>query len=128
MECTSGFSKKYCLSLPELGWKYSNSLRTKEDEPIYTYNDKFMKWFVRQSIKGGRVCAFNQYYKSKTCDDILKIISEDFNVKGKFYDNIEAFLIYKNKYFKNFEKETKINLTIIEIKMKKKEKKISMKN
>ena len=64
MEEITGFSLKDCLSLPGLGWKYFNSLRT-EDEPIYTYDDKYMRWFVRQSIKGGRVFAFNQYYKSK---------------------------------------------------------------
>ena len=63
---------KYCLSLPGLGWKYFNSLRKEKDEPIYTYNDKYMRWFVRQGIKGGRTCVFNQYYKSKHCDDILK--------------------------------------------------------
>ena len=65
MEQISGFSMKDCLSLPGLGCRYFNSLRTEEDEPIYTYNDKYMRWFVRQSIKGGRVCAFNQHYKSK---------------------------------------------------------------
>ena len=65
MKEITGFSMKDCLSLPGLGWKYFNSLRTEEDEPIYTYNDKYMRWFVRQCIKGGRVCAFNQYYKSK---------------------------------------------------------------
>ena len=53
MEEIMGFSMKDCLSLPGLGWKYFNSLRTEEDEPIYTYNDKYMRWFVRQSIKGG---------------------------------------------------------------------------
>ena len=58
----TGFSMKECLSLPGLGWKYFNSWRTEEDEPIYTYNDKYMRWFVRQSIKGRRVLAFNQYY------------------------------------------------------------------
>ena len=75
MEEMTGFSMKDCLSLPGLGWKNFNSLRTEQDEPIYTYNDKYMRWFVRRSIKRGRVCAFNQYYKSSICDDILKIIS-----------------------------------------------------
>ena len=28
---------KNCLSLPSLGWKYYNSKRTEEDEPIYSY-------------------------------------------------------------------------------------------
>ena len=105
MEEIMGFSMKDCLSLPGLGWKYFNSLRTEEDEPIYIYNDKYMRWFVRQSIKGGRVCAFNQYYKSKHCDDILKIINKELAVKGTVYDTIEAYMEYKNKYFKIFEKE-----------------------
>ena len=38
MEEITGFSMKDCLSLPGLGWKYFNSLRTEEDQPIYTYN------------------------------------------------------------------------------------------
>ena len=73
MEDTTGFSMTDCLSLPGLGWKCFNSLRNEEDEPIYTYNDKYMRWFVRQWIKGGRVCSSNQNYKSKRCDDILKL-------------------------------------------------------
>ena len=105
MEEITGFSMKDCLSLPGLGWKYFNSLRTEEDEPIYTYNDKYMRWFVHQSIKGGRVCAFNQYYKSKHSDDVLKIINKELAVKRTVYDTIEAYMEYKNKYFKIFDKE-----------------------
>ena len=105
MEEITGFSMKDCLSLPGLGWKYFDSLRTEEDELIYTYNDKYMRWFVRQSIKGGRVCAFNQKYKSKHCDNILKLINKELAVKGSVYDTIEAYAEYKNKHFKIFEKE-----------------------
>ena len=105
IEEITGFSMKDCLFLPGLGWKNFNSLRTEEDEPIYSYNEKYMRWFVRQSIKGGRVCAFNQYYESKICDDILKFISEELNVTGNIYDIIEAYLNYKNKRFKIYEKE-----------------------
>ena len=64
-----------------------------------------MRWFVRQSIKGGRLCAFNQYYESKKCDDILKIISKELDAKGNIYDNSEAYINYKNKHLKRFEKE-----------------------
>ena len=60
IEEIAGFPMKDCLSLPGLGWKYFNILRTEKDEPIYTYNDKYMRWFDRQSMKRGRVCAFNQ--------------------------------------------------------------------
>ena len=69
-----------------------------------------MRHFMRQSIKVGRVCSFNQSYKSKDCDDILKIISEEFTIKGNFYDTIEAYLDYENKYLKNFEKENEKKL------------------
>ena len=51
MEESTGFSRKDCLSLPGLGRKYLNSFRTEENEPISNYNDKYMRWFVRQSIK-----------------------------------------------------------------------------
>ena len=99
------FSMKACLSLPGLGLKYFNSLRTEEDESIYTYNDKYMRWFVRQAAYGRQVCAFNQYYKSKSCDDILKNISKELCVKGNVYDIIEAYMEYRNKHFKIFENE-----------------------
>ena len=105
MKEITGFSKKDCLSLPGLGWKYFNSLRTEEDEPIYTYNDKYMRWFVRQSIKGGRVCAFNQYYKSDHYNDIKRILSKELCVKGNVYDIIEEYLKYKKKYYDIYEKE-----------------------
>ena len=64
-----------------------------------------MRWFIPQSIKGGRVCAFNQYYKSKHCGDVLKIINKELAVKGTVFDTIEAYMEYKNKHFKIFEKE-----------------------
>ena len=105
MKEITGFSMKDCLSLPGLGWKYFNSLRTDEDEPIYTYNDKYMRWFVRQSIKGGRVCSFNQYYKSNHFDDIKRILSRELGVKGNIYDIIEENLRYKKKHYEIFEKE-----------------------
>ena len=92
MEEKTGVSVKDCLSLPGLGLKYFNSLRTEDDEPIYTYNDKYKRWFVQQAAYGGRVCAFDQYYKSKSCDDILKNISEELNAKGNVYDIVEGYM------------------------------------
>ena len=97
MEEITVFGMKDCLSLPGLGWTYFNCLITGGDEPIYTYNEKYMRYFLQRSVRRGRVCAFNQNYKSKISDDILKIISEELNAKGNFYDIIEAYLDYKNK-------------------------------
>ena len=77
MEEITGFPMKDSLSAPGLGWKYFNSIRDESNEPINTYIDKYLRHFVRQSIKGRRVCAFNQYYKSNFCGDILKILSRE---------------------------------------------------
>ena len=41
MEELTGFGMKDCLSFSGLGWNYFNSLRTEQDEPIYTYIDKY---------------------------------------------------------------------------------------
>ena len=98
MEKITGFSLKDCLSLPGLGLKYFNSLRSEQDEAIYTCNDKYMRDFIRRAGSGGRVCAFNQYYKSKSCDDILENISEELKVEGNVCDKIEAYMNYKNKH------------------------------
>ena len=57
MQELTGFGMTDCLSLPGLEWKYFNSIRKEDDEPIHTFNDKYMRWFVRQSIERGRVCA-----------------------------------------------------------------------
>ena len=76
-----------------------------------------MRYFVIQSIKRRRVSAFSQNYNSKLCDDISKIISEELNVKRNSYQIIEAYLNYKNKQFKIIEKNMKMNLKIIEMRM-----------
>ena len=96
---------KDSISAPILGWKFFNSLRDENDEPIYTYNDEYMRHFVRRSIKRSQVCAFNQYYQSKNCVDVLKIISEKINVKGNIYDNIEAYMRQKNILLKFIKEE-----------------------
>ena len=65
MEEIFGLSMKDCLSLTGLGLKYFNSLRTEEDEPIYTYNDENMRWFLRQAAYGENFCAFTNIINQK---------------------------------------------------------------
>ena len=55
--------------------------------------------------KGGRLCAFIQYYKSKHFDDIKKIKSKELCVKGNTCEIFEEYLKYKKKHFEKFEKE-----------------------
>ena len=65
-----------CLCLPGLEWMIFSPLKTHQDEVLHIYDDENLVWFVRQSIKGGKVCAFNKYNESKICDDIFEYIWE----------------------------------------------------
>ena len=103
MEELTGFGMKNSLTLPSLANKYFNSLREENDEPIYTYNDDFMRHFVRQSIKGGQCSALNQYYKSNISQEVFNIISKELNFNGN--DNVCEII---NKYFEYTNEQQKI--------------------
>ena len=104
MEELTGFGMKNSLTLPSLAKKYFNSLRDESDEPIYTYNDEFMRHFVRQSIKGGRRSALNQYYKSNISQEVFNIISKELNIN----DNKDNVCEIIDKYFEYTNKQRKI--------------------
>ena len=103
LEKLTGFGMKNSLTLPSLANKYFNSLRDENDEPIYTYNDEFMRHFVRKSIKGGRCSALNQYYKSNISQEVFNIISKELNVNGN--DNVCEII---DKYFEYTNEQGKI--------------------
>ena len=107
MEELTGFGIKNSLTLPSLANKYFNSLRDESDEPIYTYNDEFMRHFARQSIKGGRCSALNQYYKSNISQEVFNIISKELNVNGNdnVYELIDKYFEYTNTQKKIIEDE-----------------------
>ena len=104
MEELTGFEMKNCLTLPSLANKYFNSLRDESDEPIYTYNDEFMRHFVRQSIKGGRCSALNQYYKSNISQEVFNIISKELNIND-INDNVCEII---DKYFEYTNEQRKL--------------------
>ena len=107
MQSITGFGMKDCLSLPSLGWKYFNSKRDQPDliEPIYTYTDKYIRYFVRQSIKGGKVGAFNQIYESEISDKIFDIIKSELAIDGDKYEIIEKYSSYIKAYRTKYENE-----------------------
>ena len=51
-------------------------MRVENDEPIYTYKDKWMIWYVRQTVKGDKCTACNHLYKIKMAEKILETIWE----------------------------------------------------
>ena len=99
MEKLTNFGTKNSLTLPSLANKHLNSSRHENDEPIYTYTDPFMRNYVRNSIRGGRFKAFNQYYKSEISDEVFKIISRKLNFNCNICDLLEKFFEFSNNKF-----------------------------
>ena len=73
-------------------------------------HDKYMRHFVRESIKGGKVGAFNQYYESKVSDNIFETITEELKIQGTKYEIIEKNVKYikdiKSQYEKEYDSKT----------------------
>ena len=61
MQKMSGFGIKDCLTEASLGWKCFGTYN--KDREFYTFNDKYVRDFIRKSIKGGRVGAFVRYFE-----------------------------------------------------------------
>ena len=70
MQKLSGFGIKDCLTEASLGCKCFGTYN--KDREFYTFNDKYVRVFIRRSIKGGRVGAFNRYFESKQFDEIKR--------------------------------------------------------
>ena len=98
MEELTRFDKKNSLTLPSSATKYFNSLRDENDEPIYNYNDEFMRQFVKQSKKGGRCGNFNQYYKSTITDEVFCNISKELDIIGYVCEFLKRYFKYTNKH------------------------------
>ena len=60
---------KESLTEDSLGWKRFGLDNKYRD--FYTFKIKFVRDFIRKSIKNGRVCSFNRYSESKQFDEIL---------------------------------------------------------
>ena len=90
------------------------------NEPIYNYNDGFMRQFSRQRIKGGRCLAFNQYFKSSISDEVFNVISKNLNNNDNICDFLDEQFEYikkqtkkeENGYDSQFEKYGDINQEI----------------
>ena len=91
MEDLTGFGMKNSLTLQSLAIKFFNSSRDENDEPVYSYYDKYMRYFVQKSIKGGRCVAQNHYYESIVFDEVFSIISTELNINGNVYEILDKY-------------------------------------
>ena len=64
-----------------------------------------MQYFVRQSIKGGRCAALNQYYKSTISDEVFNNIPKELDLNGNICEILDKYFEYENKHRKTIENE-----------------------
>ena len=105
IEELTGFGMKNSSTLPSLANKYFSILKDENDEPIYSYNDEFMRHFARQSTKTGRCSALNQYYKSTISDQVFNFMSQELGVDGNICEILYKYFEYTNKHRKIIENE-----------------------
>ena len=71
----SGFGIKDCLTEASLGWKCFGTYN--KGREFYTFNDKYVRDFIRKSIHGGRVSSYNRYFESKQCEEVINTIKKN---------------------------------------------------
>ena len=70
----SGFAIEDCLTEASLGRKCFGTYN--KDQEFHTFNDEYVREFIRKLIKRGRVVAFNRYFESNQCEEILITIKK----------------------------------------------------
>ena len=91
----SGFGIKDALTEASLGWKCFGTYN--RDREFYTFNDKYVRDFIRKSIKGGRVGAYNRYFESKHIDEIMLTIKKHLKINDNEISHIvDEYLKYIN--------------------------------
>ena len=93
MQTMSGFGIKDCLTEASLGWKCFGTYN--KDREFYTFTNKYVRDFIRKSIKGGRCGAFIRYFASNQCEKILNTIKKHLKINDNEISNIiDEYLKY----------------------------------
>ena len=93
MQKMTGFGIKGCLTEASLGWKCFGKYN--KDREFYTFNDKYVRSFIRKSIKGGKCGAFNRYFESNQFDEIMSTIKKHLKINdNEISDIIDKYLNY----------------------------------
>ena len=106
MQKMTGFGIKDCLTEASLGWKCFGTYN--KDREFYTFNDKYVRSFIRNSIKEGRCGAFIRYFESNQFDEIMSTIKKHLKINDNEISNIiDIYLNYINTKRENFKTEFK---------------------
>ena len=102
MQNMSGFSIRDCLTEASLGWKCFGTYN--KDREFNTFNDKYVRDFIRKSIKGGKVADLNRHFESNQCEEKLNTIKKHFKINdndiSKIVDENLKYINTKRDEFK----------------------------
>ena len=102
MQKMSGSGIKDCITEASLGWKRFGTYN--KDREFYTFNDKYVRDFIRRSNKGGRCAALNRFFESNQCEEFLNTVK-----KIKIKDNeISKTVDVLLKYITSIREEFKL--------------------
>ena len=95
MQKMTGFGIKDCLTEASLGWKCFGTCN--KNREFYTFNEKYVRDFIRKSIKGGRCGAYIRYIESRQFDGILTTIKKHLKINDNEISSIiDEYLNYIN--------------------------------
>ena len=94
----SGFVMKDSTTGTSLGWKCFE--RYNKNRELHTFTDKNVRDRIRRAIKGGRVCALNQYLESKQCEQMLHTVEKDLGMSDEEIE-ISSKVDYYMKYIQS---------------------------
>ena len=106
MQQITGFGIKDCLTEASLGWKCFGTYN--KDREFYTFNDRYVRNFIRKSTKGGRCGAFIRYFDSNQCEEILNTLKKhlkinDNEISNIFDENLNYINTKRNEFILEFE-------------------------
>ena len=101
-----GFGLKDCLREASLGWK--NFGKYNKNRVPYTFNDKYVRDFIRILTRSGRVAALYRFFESNQFEKILNTIKKLLKINHNYISNIvdeylKYFNIKRNEFDLEFE-------------------------
>ena len=95
MQKMSVFGIKDCLTEASLGWKCFGTYN--KDRKFYTFNNKYVRDFIRKSIKGDRCLSLIRYFEPNQCEEILNTLKKHLKINDNEIPNImDKYLKYIN--------------------------------
>ena len=106
-QIVSEFGIKACLTEASLGWKCFGT--SNKDSDFCTFDDKYIRDFIRKTIKAGRIAPLHRYFESNQCDKTLNTIEIHLRINGneiskKVDENLNYIIIKRDEFMLEFEK------------------------